>query len=188
METYCASVAPDGFDQWQVQPYAMRAPEVWLDLGCSHRSDVWSLATTVLVWMKPGILGTAGIKDDFWPSIWCPTKLMGVFPGWTGLLTPTTPMRRNIGIAKLLLVEPDPDRPEEPYFEVSPLDDELRALHISNEVSNLIRRLMVPDLHNRPEAAEALTSPEFHALLQKVAVPGVEYAMGDSLHIGSAFD
>ncbi|CZT46890.1 uncharacterized protein RSE6_07397 [Rhynchosporium secalis] len=29
-----------GFNEYQVQPYAMRAPEVWQGYRCTHRSEV----------------------------------------------------------------------------------------------------------------------------------------------------
>jgi hypothetical protein len=41
-----------------VQPYAMRAPEVWQGQPCTEPSQVWALAAMLLCWMKPGILGT----------------------------------------------------------------------------------------------------------------------------------
>ncbi|KAI9671266.1 MAG: hypothetical protein M1829_004673 [Trizodia sp. TS-e1964] len=100
--------------------------------GCSHRPDVWSLAATVLVWLKPGILGLAGVKDNLWPSLWCMAKIMGLFPGWTALPASTESIRKEAVAAKHLLEARDPERPEEMYMNVHPLDDELQTLGISD--------------------------------------------------------
>lgn len=128
--------------------------------------------------MKPGILGTAGIRDGLWPSLWCMAKLLGVFFGWACRSGATTVIEKELEevihsemeTAKILLEEPDPDRPEEPYMNVSPLDD---ALHVSNELSNFLRLLLVTIPNDRPEAAEALSSPRFKALVKNAAYPGV---------------
>lgn len=146
----------------------MRTPEIWRELGCSHRSDVWSLAATVLVWLKPGILGFAGAKDDLWPSLWCMTKIMGLFPGWTALPARTETIRKEAIAAKLLLDTRDLDRPKEMYMNVHPLDDELQTMSISDELSNLLRYLLVPDPEKRPSAVDVLNSPQYQALLRVV--------------------
>ncbi|KAH9224390.1 kinase-like domain-containing protein [Leptodontidium sp. 2 PMI_412] len=124
--------ATDGFNKYQVQPFAMRAPEVWRGYGCSHRSDVWSLAAAVLAWAKPGTLGVAAAIA-----------------------------------AKDLLEAKVPDRPDEQYIKVRSLDEELQSVNISAETANLLRCLLTTDPENRPEAADALASPEFQALVLK---------------------
>ncbi|KAL5317731.1 hypothetical protein ACEPPN_014829 [Leptodophora sp. 'Broadleaf-Isolate-01'] len=132
--------ATDGFNKYQVQPFAMRAPEVWRGYGCSHRSDVWSLAAAVLAWARPGTLGVAA----------------------------TSRMNETAAIAaKDLLEAKVPDRPDEQYIKVRSLDEELQSVNISAETANLLRCLLTTDPENRPEAADALASPEFQALVLK---------------------
>ncbi|KAG4431341.1 hypothetical protein IFR05_013173 [Cadophora sp. M221] len=160
--------ATDRFNKYQVQPFAMRAPEIWRGYGCTHRSDVWSLAAAVLAWAKPGTLGVAGMKGGLWPQLWCMVKLMGVFPGWTALPA-TSCMNETAAIAaKDILGAKDPDRPDEQYVKVRSLDEELQSVNISAETANMLRYLLITDPGNRPEAADALASPEFQALVLKV--------------------
>ncbi|KAI1502223.1 hypothetical protein F5X99DRAFT_408402 [Biscogniauxia marginata] len=39
------------------QPYAMRAPEVFLGEACTEPSQVWAVAAMMLCWIKPHVLG-----------------------------------------------------------------------------------------------------------------------------------
>lgn len=92
----------------------------WQGYGCSHRSDVWSLAATVLVWMKPGILGTHGIQVGMWPEIWCMPKLMGLFPAWTGLPAATPAIQEDVVLCKLMAKNksPGPDDIVIEFFQI----------------------------------------------------------------------
>lgn len=92
---------------------------------------------------------------------------MGVFPGWTALPA-TSRMNETAAIAaKDLLEAKVPDRPDEQYIKVRSLDEELQSVNISAETANLLRCLLTTDPENRPEAADALASPEFQALVLK---------------------
>ncbi|KAH6704015.1 kinase-like domain-containing protein [Leptodontidium sp. MPI-SDFR-AT-0119] len=134
----------DGFNEYQVQPFAMRAPEVWQGYSCTHRSEVWSLAATVLAWAKPGILGAAAL------------------PATSRVNELTWECAKALSDAK------DPDRPNRQYIEVSRFDDELRSF--SDETAKMLRYLLVPDPKIRPDAASALLSSEFQALVNKAKV------------------
>ncbi|MCJ1382443.1 hypothetical protein MMC17_005556 [Xylographa soralifera] len=62
-------VRPDGL--WHhVQPFAMRAPEVYRGLACVHQSQVWAVAATLLCWIKPGVIGTAGCPGSLYREGW----------------------------------------------------------------------------------------------------------------------
>ncbi|KAG4431832.1 hypothetical protein IFR05_012694 [Cadophora sp. M221] len=161
-------VIEDGFNDYQFQPFAMRAPEVWQGYSCTHRSEVWSLAATVLAWAKPGILGTAGIKDGVWPELWCIANLMRAFPKWTALPATSRVNELTWECVKALSDAKDPDRPGRQYIEVSRLDEELQ--NFSDETAKMLRYLHVADPKIRPEAASALLSSEFQALVHKANV------------------
>lgn len=136
--------------------------------SCTHRSEVWSLAATVLAWAKPGILGAAGIKDGVWPELWRMAKLMRAFPKWTALPATFRVNELTWECAKALSDAKDPDRPNRQYIEVSRFDDELRSF--SDETAKMLRCLLVPDPKIRPDAASALLSSEFQALVNKAKV------------------
>jgi hypothetical protein len=40
----------------------MRAPEVWAGYGCRHVSDVYSVGSTIISWLQPGVLGSQDVK------------------------------------------------------------------------------------------------------------------------------
>lgn len=118
--------------------------------------------------MKPGILGTHGIQVGMWPEIWCMPKLMGLFPAWTGLPAATPAIQEDVVLSRSISEAENPDPPGKPSVEVSPFDDMLQALGISREMANILRYLLVPDPNIRAGAAEALASPEWKALVQKL--------------------
>ncbi|CZS95451.1 hypothetical protein WAI453_011374 [Rhynchosporium graminicola] len=157
-----------GFNEYQVQPYAMRAPEVWQEYRCTHRSEVWSLAATVLAWAKPGILGTPGIKDGVWPDLSCIAKLMRAFPKWAALPATSRMNELTWDCAKALSNARDPERPSQYYIEAPSLEKELQSF--LDETVEIFRFLLVTDPEMRPSAASALLSSEFRALINKAMV------------------
>ncbi|PSN61286.1 kinase-like protein [Corynespora cassiicola Philippines] len=74
-------VRPEGFDDYPVQPLAMRAPEVWSGKGCFHCSDVWAFAVTLFDWMAPRVFGVNDMPQGHWPQPWAMAKLLRLFPG-----------------------------------------------------------------------------------------------------------
>ena len=40
-------VIPEGFNKQRLQSLPCRAPEVWMNQGAYHDSDIWSLGITV---------------------------------------------------------------------------------------------------------------------------------------------
>ncbi|KAF2787819.1 hypothetical protein K505DRAFT_367024 [Melanomma pulvis-pyrius CBS 109.77] len=71
---------PEGFSEFPVQPYAVRAPEVWSGLGCFHRSDMWAFAATLFDWISPRVFGTGDMPPHHWPQAWSMAKLERLFP------------------------------------------------------------------------------------------------------------
>lgn len=52
-------VVPSG-SLLNAQPYAMRAPEVFLGHACAEPSQVWAVAAVLLCWGKSGSTGRVG--------------------------------------------------------------------------------------------------------------------------------
>lgn len=149
----------------------MRAPETWQGLGCFHRSDVWSLAAMVLVWLQPKLLGTSGMFQDplLWPEPWSMAKLMRLFPDWTGTPAAASVIEKEAKFAKALTTELDPENQGQPYVNLGSLDDELRELDVPEEVANMLRYLLVLRQESRPSAVEALASLEYEVLVRRAA-------------------
>jgi len=75
----------------------------------------------------------------------------------------------GVKLARVLAEVPEPSYENQPLVHLAPLDDELRALGVSEELANMFRRLLVLDRHSRPSAAHALGSPEYRALARLAA-------------------
>lgn len=75
------TVVPAGY-LLNAQPYAMRAPEVFLGRACIEVSQVWALAAMLLCWIKPGILGEWDSPHPLINEAWCMAKIKRLFPSW----------------------------------------------------------------------------------------------------------
>lgn len=137
----------------------MRAPEVYRGLACVHRSQVWALAATLLCWIKPGILGTAGSPGSLYREGWCIAKLMRLFPGWTGPPIEDAVRQSEFELGKALIEGSEPA-----ITDVLSLEDEMQTMGILPEMMGLLRRLLVVDPGDRPSAAEVLASEEYRNL------------------------
>ncbi|KAE8329157.1 hypothetical protein BDV39DRAFT_203421 [Aspergillus sergii] len=80
------------------QPYAMRAPEIFLGQPCKEPSQVWEVATMLLCWIKPGILGAWDSPHPLIDEAWCMAKIKRLFPHW-GIPTPNEVMRYTLKAA-----------------------------------------------------------------------------------------
>ncbi|KAK0247081.1 hypothetical protein LTR29_017516 [Friedmanniomyces endolithicus] len=156
-----------------VLPFAMRAPEVWRGLACLHQSEVWALAAMLLVWMKPGILGTSAINGYITGPIWSIAKLMQLFPRWKGPPSDRDFRRDEFEIAEMLSREPDSERQGEKRVKVATLEEEMQTMRIPVVLRVLLRVLLIPEPEVRPSASEALASKEYQAL-RKAALARTE--------------
>ncbi|CAI7660722.1 unnamed protein product [Penicillium palitans] len=76
---YVNTVVPVG-ELFDAQPYAMRAPEVFLGEPCTEPSQVWAVAAMLLCWIKPGLLGAWGSPLDLINEAWSMAKIKRLFP------------------------------------------------------------------------------------------------------------
>ncbi|KAK4861534.1 hypothetical protein LT330_003569 [Penicillium expansum] len=67
---------------YNAQPYAMRAPEVFLGQACTEPSQVWAVAAMLLCWIKPGVLGMWGSYHPLINVPWSMAKVKRLFPDW----------------------------------------------------------------------------------------------------------
>ncbi|RAK84363.1 hypothetical protein BO79DRAFT_158633 [Aspergillus costaricaensis CBS 115574] len=74
-------VVPSG-SLCNAQPYAMRAPEVFLGQACAEPSQVWAVAAMLLCWINPGVLGVWNSPHPFINDAWCMAKIKRLFPHW----------------------------------------------------------------------------------------------------------
>ncbi|KAH9894621.1 kinase-like domain-containing protein [Xylariomycetidae sp. FL2044] len=156
----------------EIQPFAMRAPEVYEGRRGVSRSQIWACAATLLCWMKPGILGVFGNPFSFTEEAWSIAKIRRLFPDWSPSPVVDKPVEQaNFRAAQdfIELLPPDLEK-------ISPLDDELQTITMLPEVRDLIRYLFVPDVKERPSAAEALASEPFKALAEKARLSSEQVA------------
>ncbi|KAB8356516.1 hypothetical protein FH972_024099 [Carpinus fangiana] len=151
-------VLPDGY-RGAAQPFAMRAPEVYMGLGCIHRSSIWALAATLFCWVRPGVLGAANSQIPFSNEAWCIVKLRRLFPNWVVPPIEDDVCRCEFELADALIEESTPR-----VLEVSSLEEELEATPTLPEIKDLLRFMLIIDAQLRPTAAEVLRSKEYLAL------------------------
>ncbi|CAG8906065.1 unnamed protein product [Penicillium egyptiacum] len=85
---YVNTVVPVG-ELLNAQPYAIRAPEVFLGKACTEPSQVWAVAAMLLCWIKPGVLGAWDSPHPLINEVWAMTKIPRLFPYWE-ISTPET--------------------------------------------------------------------------------------------------
>ncbi|KAA8611687.1 Serine/threonine-protein kinase DCLK [Pyrenophora tritici-repentis] len=66
----------------EVQPYAMRAPEVFLGHSCNGPGPVWAVAATLLCWINPRVWGIWDCPHPVLNEAWCMAKIKRLFPDW----------------------------------------------------------------------------------------------------------
>jgi serine/threonine protein kinase len=153
-----------GYSKSRMQPYALRAPEVWQGLGCSPASDIWALAVTLFDWIKPNIFGISDKKPELWPEEWAMAKLMRIFPDWTVSKLTKDVYQSEYNLAAKILIARDVDDPSEPYFDAKSLDEYLAEMEIYPELADFLRYLFVLDPSKRPSAEEALAAEELRRI------------------------
>jgi serine/threonine protein kinase len=146
---------------YPVQPYAMRAPEVYQGVGCVQKSQVWALAATLICWIKPGVFGTAGNTIPLFHEGWSVSKLLRLFPDWDPPPIEHAVRRTQFALGKHLVEHPVPE-----MSKILSLEEELEGMDMPAVLRDLFRYLLVVDPARRPSASEVLASPEYQALEQ----------------------
>ncbi|OOF91832.1 hypothetical protein ASPCADRAFT_133908 [Aspergillus carbonarius ITEM 5010] len=138
-----------------------RAPEIFLLQPCTSPAQVWSVGATILYWIRPGILGPAGVFNPIIDEAWCMAKLKRLFPEWNipapeGVVD--AEYRSKLYAARGFCQE------IEQLMGISSVEGELRRMGVPKEVRDVVRLMMVLDPGERPLAREVLESKEMRAL------------------------
>ncbi|KAI9684974.1 MAG: hypothetical protein M1820_010861 [Bogoriella megaspora] len=150
-------VRSDGFNEYPVQPYAMRAPEVWSGLGCFHRSDLFD-------WISPCVFGANDMAPGHWREPWAMAKLLRLFPRSLTAHPTDLDYKGYFELAQLIERFGHSDETEQKCFETLSFEEELGKLDVPPALSEVFRYLLVVDHKRRPTAVEALKSREFQRL------------------------
>ncbi|KAF2811180.1 kinase-like protein [Mytilinidion resinicola] len=157
-------VRSEGFNRYPLQPFAMRAPEVWSGIGCFHCSDVWAFAVTLFDWIVPCVFGANDMPQGHWQEAWAMAKLLRLFPD-SVKVHPTDPNYQDyFEIAELLEKSGYGDSVEPRYIGIGSFEEELKKMDIPLAVSDFLRYLFVVDYTRRPTAVDALKSQQFQRL------------------------
>ncbi|KAJ5158230.1 uncharacterized protein N7500_007881 [Penicillium coprophilum] len=143
------------------QPYAMRAPEVFLGQPCAEPSQVWAVAAMLLCWIKPGVLGIWGSTHFLLNVPWSMAKVKRLFPDWK-IPTPDEVdgdfLKVSVSIAKSL----GENMPE--LQALLPFDQETQNIEMPNQLRDLLRFMLIPNPAERPSASSVLASKELRGL------------------------
>jgi serine/threonine protein kinase len=160
-------VVPSGYLR-KAQPYAMRAPEVFLGQPCTEPCQVWAIAAMLLVWIKPGILGAWRSPHSLIDDSWSMAKVKRLFPHWY-IPTPDEVeghvMKDMVDSARYFS-----DSEEVPELQaILPFDQETNKMEMPEQLRDLLRFMFVVDPVKRPSAVSVLASGEFQALEKLVS-------------------
>ncbi|KAJ5789867.1 uncharacterized protein N7518_006878 [Penicillium psychrosexuale] len=119
------------------QPYAMRAPEVYLGQACAEPS-----------------------YHPFLNEAWSIVKIKRLFPEWD---IPTPDEVDGHFVKAVVNCAQSMTETEPKLQEILSFDEETKTLEISDQLRDLLRFMLVPDPVNRPSASSVLASRELRA-------------------------
>ncbi|KAJ9217141.1 hypothetical protein DTO166G4_1196 [Paecilomyces variotii] len=144
------------------QPYAMRAPEVFLGQPCTAPSQVWAVAAMLLCWINPGVLGAWDSPHPLINEAWCMAKIKRLFPEWN-IPTPNEVERitlKNAVQSARRITE------EEPVMQaILPFEKETQKVKMPEQLRELLLLMLVVNPSERPSASYVLASREFKNLM-----------------------
>ncbi|KAI1085990.1 kinase-like domain-containing protein [Rostrohypoxylon terebratum] len=148
----------------KVQPYAMRAPEIFKDQTCTERSQVWAIAAMVLVWMNPDLLGVGDCPHSAIDESWCRMKMKLLFPDQVHFADYDY-------IQQLFsLIVPGFVKAQPKLEAIFTFEEETEVLGVPQEIRDVLRLMFVVDKDQRPSASSVLDSAEFEALEKFVEI------------------
>lgn len=152
-------VVPDGYLR-NAQPYAMRAPEVFLGQPCTKLSQVWAVAAMLLCWIKPGVLGAGDSPHPLINEAWCMAKLKRLFPEWH-IPIPDQVERPTLksAVESAVLLSEDEEGPRS----ILSFKEESQKIQMPDQLRDVLRLMLVVDPRQRPSASAVLGSKEFKA-------------------------
>ncbi|KAL4782105.1 hypothetical protein BJX76DRAFT_349646 [Aspergillus varians] len=139
-------VVPTG-TLFNAQPYAMRAPEVYLGQACTAPSQIWAVAAMLLCWVKPGILGAWDSPHFIINEAWSMAKIKRLFPHWR------IPASEDVNGHTLKAV-----------VDAATYLAKEAEVEVLGELKGVLGVMLVPEMGERPSAASVLASREFGAL------------------------
>ncbi|KAH7351217.1 kinase-like domain-containing protein [Rhexocercosporidium sp. MPI-PUGE-AT-0058] len=146
--------------RYEAQPYAMRAPEVFLGHACTESSQVWAVAAVLLCWIKPGVLGAWDSPHCLINKAWSMAKSKRLFPNWNI----PSPDEVEGDSFKATVKSARRMSQEEPGLQaILPLEEEIRGVEMPQQLRELLRLVLVVDPSKRPSASSVLASKEFQA-------------------------
>lgn len=147
------------------QPLAMRAPEVFTGQACTAPSQIWAVAAMLLCWIKPGVLGESDSPHYLINEAWCMAKIKRLVPSWKIPLPeeverPT--VKAAVEAAECI------SREEEPMQAILSVQEEMRNAEVPQQLTDLLRFMMVTGPEKRPSASYTLESKEFQIFMKLV--------------------
>ncbi|KAJ6126017.1 hypothetical protein N7471_010510 [Penicillium samsonianum] len=159
-------VVPVG-ELFNAQPYAMRAPEVFLGKPCTEPSQVWAVAAMLLCWVKPGVLGAWDSPHPLINEAWSMAKIQRLFPHWE-IPTPEMVKGDTLKVALNSAQSLSKQMPE--LQAILPFEEETKKVEMPRQLRDLLRFILVPDPKIRPSASFVLASREFRKFEKYVTV------------------
>ncbi|KAB8215211.1 hypothetical protein BDV33DRAFT_195434 [Aspergillus novoparasiticus] len=132
----------------------------YLGQPCKEPSQVWAVATMLLCWIKPGILGTWDSPHPLINEAWCMAKIKRLFPHWR-IPTPNEVTR---AILKAAVKSASYFSKAVPELQVNlPFDQEIQKVEMPQQLSDLLRFMLVVNPVDRPSPSSVLASREFRS-------------------------
>jgi len=154
------AVYPSG-DMIRAYPFAMRAPEVYLDHTCTEPSQVWAVAAMLLCWIKPSVLGVHDSPHSMLNEAWAMAKIKRLFPNWS--LPPPEEVPREV-LRTAIRIARRISREEPEMQNILALEEETQKVEMPQQLRDLLGLMLVVDPSVRPSASDVLTSNEFREL------------------------
>lgn len=153
------------YHQTHVQPFAMRAPEVFLGSPCHGPSQVWAIAAMVLVWANPNVLGASDSPHFILNPAWSMAKIKRLCPDWQ---LPHPDQVTSHALKAALKASERMSREEAPLLAIGPLPEETEKMEMPRLLRDLLHSMFVLDPKARPSASDVLASDEFQALMKSM--------------------
>ncbi|KAF1841096.1 uncharacterized protein K460DRAFT_398954 [Cucurbitaria berberidis CBS 394.84] len=164
----CVNTVYPAGDRIKVQPFAMRAPEVYLGKACTEPSQVWAVAAMLVCWIKPSILGVQDSPHFLLNEPWCIAKIKRLFPSWE--IPTADEVEGDILKATVTCSRRISRREEPPMQAILPFAEEMQKVDMPQQLRDLLGLMFVINPDKRPSASSILASREFRGFEEFVEV------------------
>lgn len=152
-------VVPENY-LYNAQPFAMRAPEVYLSQPCNAPSQIWAVAAMMFCWIKPRVLGAWGSPHPILSASWSMAKLKRLFPHWH--IPPPEEFERPV-LQSQVRAAVCMSREEPGPLAISTFEEEAQKVDMPEQLRQLLHFMLVVNPEERPPASDVLASKEFLA-------------------------